>query len=390
MTSILASLAIALVTIPTLAGPPANLSWDRWKTVPGVFDLGGPMTHGAVVVAGSAALYLLSLAGDVIPFAGGQGGYHDDAGAEAYLAVSPGLRDSAAGCSFAPDETFVLRLHAPVGITVVDPFGQTSSPFANIPATGLNGIAFDSEGAFDHRLLATAPLPGHSAVYAIDCKGSVSLVTSTAPVFEGGLVVAPSTFGRFGGTLIAPDELSGVIWSIGPNGKAAKLVDSGVPAGGDIGVESVAFVPSGFARGGNLYFADRGTAGSPHPGTDSLLRLSSAQLVSAGVQEGDLLGASEGGATMIDVRCNPDCHPMTLIGTPTTAHGEGHLVFTMDQPPSPSPTSSPAAGATAAPTPTNQASGLGPGVVAGVLLIALVGAGIGFLALRRRSPKPPR
>jgi len=328
---------LALWPLSVAAAP----AWTQWQSVPGVFDLGGPRSDGTLIVAGSAALDTATAAGDLQPFARGPDGYRDDAGAEAYLAVSPGQHVAASGCDFTPDDIFILRLHTPVGLTRVDRSGESSASFSNLDAPSLNGIAFDTAGAFDHRLLVTGTVSGKTELLAVDCRGATQVVTKTAPVVEGGMAVAPETFGQFAGSLIAPDELSGVIWAIAPGGTAMQVVNSGLPKGGDIGVEGVAFVPSGFtARGGFVYYADRKTAGNPHPGTDSVLRLSSADLVAAGVQDGDLLAATEGGASMIAVRCDATCSVIPVVTTPTTAHGEGHLVFTMNPAPSPSPSPS--------------------------------------------------
>ena len=94
---------------------------------------------------------------------------------------------------------------------------------------------------------------------------------------------------------------------------------------------------------GSVYYADRITKGNPHPGTDNLLALTADSLIGLGVQEGDLLSATEGGATLIDVRCTTTCTVQPLITTATRAHGEGHLIFTGATPvePSPSPHASP-------------------------------------------------
>ena len=355
-------------------------AWTQWQSVPGVFDLGGPRSDGTLIVAGSAALYTATAAGDLQPFARGPGGYRDDPGAEAYLAVSPGQRVAASGCDFTPDDIFILRLHTPVGLTRVDRSGESSASFTNLDVPSLNGIAFDTAGAFDHRLLVTGTVSGKTELLAVDCRGAAQVVTKTAPVVEGGMAVAPETFGQFAGTLIAPDELSGVIWAITPVGTATQVVNSGLPKGGDIGVEGVAFVPSGFtARGGYVYYADRKTAGNPHPGTDSVMRLSSADLVAAGVQDGDLLAATEGGASMIAVRCDATCHVIPVVTTPTTAHGEGHIVFTMN--PAPSPSTSPSI------SPSSVASGrqLSPApfiATAAAVLFAI--AAILFAVSRRR------
>lgn len=378
--------AVLLALVPRAA--PAALAasaWTQWQSVAGVIDVGGPRTDGSFIVAGSAALYTLTPDGKLQPFARGPGGYRDDPGTEAYIAVSRGLHAGQANCDFARDDVYILRLHTPVGVTRVDKTGEDSGSFVNVNVPSLNGIAFDTAGAFDHRLLLTAPVSGaRTEVLAVDCKGGVQVLTTSAPQVEGGMEVAPESFGAFAGSLIAPDESSGLIWAIAPDGTARQVVSSGLPAGGDIGVESVGFVPPGFNIGGYVYLADRKTANNAHPGTDSVLRLSSADLVAAGVQDGDLLAATEGGASMIAVRCDSSCRVIPVVTTPTTAHGEGHLAFsvTPQATPSPSPRTTPSA--------TPAASGSGGGVpwivvILVVVLAGVAGAAIAVAATRRRS-----
>src|SRR5713226_7602409 len=255
----MAATYMALVPIaPSAAADPV---WEQWQMVSGVFDLGGPRSDGSLVVAGSANLYLADPAGNVTPFARGAGGYHEDPGAEAYLAVAPGAPTSAVGCSFTRDEVFLLRLHAPLGIERVDAPGENTGSFANITGvTSLNGIAFDTTGAFDHRLLVSGPANRKTVITAVDCNGSTQVITSSAPVLEGGLAVAPPGFGAFGGALVAPDELSGNIYAIAADGSVSTIAKPALPTGGDIGVESLGFVPPGFMRGGEVYYADRKTA----------------------------------------------------------------------------------------------------------------------------------
>jgi hypothetical protein len=129
--------------------------------------------------------------------------------------------------------------------------------------------------------------------------------------------------------LIAPDEKTGRIYAFDPAGKSRVIATSTLPVGGDIGVESADFVPPGFiARGGWVFVADRGTPGNPHPGTDSLLRLSARDLAAAGVLDGDLLLATEGGNAVEAVRCrSARCTVTRVADGPPTSHGEGHLVF---------------------------------------------------------------
>src|SRR5215467_13737965 len=341
MTSGRAALAVLALLLAGLA--PADVEgpvWESWRHIAGVFDVVGPRSDGRLLVAGSGRLLLVDRMGTVVPFATGPEGYADDAGAEAYLAVSPGLHVTGGGCDFAPDEAFVLRLHQPFGVTRVSTSG-IAQPFAAIAGTeSLNGIAFDTTGRFDHRLLVSGPVHGRTAIVAIDCHGAANVITAAAPVLEGGLAVAPSGFGSFAGALLAPDELSGRIYAIDPDGGVRTVADAGLPTGGDIGVESVGFVPSGFKRGGKVYYSDRATANNPHPGTDNLLRLDAQAIARLGVQDGDLLAATEGGATMIAVHCGASCSVTLIVDTATNAHGEGHLLAVADSPrPGPAPAS---------------------------------------------------
>lgn len=363
--------AVALAVWPSQAA--AAVGWEQWQAVAGVFDLAGPRSDGSLIVAGSDQLYTLTAGGSLSPFT-----RNEDPGAEAYLVVSAGT-----GC-FAEDDAFVLRLQAPIGVTRVSAGGSSTAPFAVVAVPSLNGIAFDATGSFGHRLLVTGPVAGKTEVVAIDCSGAAQVLTRTAPTVEGGMAVAPQGFGAFGGDLIAPDELTGLVWAIAPDGSSRQVVSSGLPAGQDTGVESVAFVPAGFTtRGGYVYYSDRSTPGNPHPGTDHVLRLSSADLAGAGVQDGDLLAATEGGASMVDVRCNSACHVSAVVPLPTPAHGEGHLVFTLTaQPPSPVATA-----VQAAYSPPGR-GGFPVIAAAGVVAIVTGGALVAVLLLARRRRAP--
>ena len=382
-----AAAAVVLLALGPVNAAAAGAAWEQWKSVKGVFDADGPRSDGSLVVAGAGSLYLVDALGNQTDFARGPGGYHEVSTGEQYLAVSHGSAVSAAGCSFTPDETFVLRLRVPQGLIRISASGEDSGSFTNLPAaTSLNGLAFDNTGAFDHRLLVTGPLSGKTVVFAVDCNGSVSVITKSAPSVEGGLAVAPATFGAFGGDLIAPDEFSGRIYAIAPDGKATVIVKPSLPTGGDIGVESAGFVPVGFiARGGAAYYADRSTPGNPHPGTDNLLRLTSTDLAAAGVQDGDLLVATEGGATMLAVRCASTCTVIPVVTTPTRAHGEGHIVFTVNPPPpSPSPNPRPATSPLVQPSIVDFVGTWGIPIGVAVVLLLVI-AGFAVRAIRRRA-----
>ena len=208
---------------------------------------------------------------------------------------------------------------------MISPDGRASR-FADLPpGHSPSGIAFDGTGRFGHRLLVTAEHQGRTSVYAIGCDGRVSTVAAGAPPMEGGIAVAPATFGRFGGDLIAPDEGHGLVYAVDPSGKVVILVRSGRPAGGDVGVESAGFVLGG---AGDAYLADRFSARNQHPGDNAILRLTAADLARAGIRTGDLLVATEGGAETIDVRCAASCTVRYVAAGPAIAHAEGHIVFT--------------------------------------------------------------
>jgi hypothetical protein len=309
---------------PTPSEPPL-VQWTPYLHVPGVVDLAGPRADGSFVVTASGVLSILNADGSLVPFARGSGGY-STSGGEPYIALSQDFPVDGAGCSFSQDTLFALEPTAQPGIIRVDAQGATSRA-ADLPVGPLaNGITFDQVGRFGHRLLVMVLGTGGATVYALDCNGTLTTVAGAAPVAEGGMVVAPPTFGQFGGDLIVPDELSGRVIAIGPDGQATTIVNSGLPSGPDTGVESAGFVPPGFERGA-AYLADRFTSGNPHPGTDSILRLTGSDLVSAGVRPGDLLLATEGGAHTIAVDCEQACTVRHIADGPPVAHAEGHIVF---------------------------------------------------------------
>ncbi|MDQ1429890.1 MAG: hypothetical protein QOF40_492, partial [Actinomycetota bacterium] len=187
------------------------------------------------------------------------------------------------------------------------------------------GIALDTVGGFGHRLLVTGPVGrDKTQVSAVDCRGAVTRIGTVRARLEGGMSVAPHGFGVFGGQLVAASEVSGSIYAVSPTGKLSVVAASGVPRGSDIGVESVGFVPATGASA--AYLADRGTPRSrqPHPGTDSLLRISAPAFPA---EPGDLLVATEGAATVVLVRCAPTCTTTVAATGPAAAHGEGHLLI---------------------------------------------------------------
>jgi hypothetical protein len=311
-------------TMPRPASPGSPAAWARLRHLPGVIDLAGPRSDGSFLVAAARRLFILRRDGALIPFARGAGGYQAAAGDEPYLVIADGAAARDGHCAFPRDAAFAIAPGRHPGIIMISPGGQARQ-FASLPpGSAPSGIAFDATGRFGHRLLVTARRSGATTVLGIGCDGRLSTVAAGLPPVEGGMVVAPATFGAFGGDLIAPDEVSGLVYAVAPSGKVAILARSGLPAGRDIGVESAGFAPAAAAA---AYLADRFAPGNEHPGDDVILRMPAAALARAGIRAGDLLVATEGGAKTIDVRCAAICAVRYVAAGPAIAHAEGHIVF---------------------------------------------------------------
>src|SRR3989442_15982873 len=99
----------------TRTGP---LTWGVYQHLTGVFDVGGPLPDGRLVVAGSKQLFLVDPATGQVGILGPEGGRD----AEAYIAVSPtpALQVASAGCRFAPGEVYQLELTSSPGVSRVD------------------------------------------------------------------------------------------------------------------------------------------------------------------------------------------------------------------------------------------------------------------------------
>jgi hypothetical protein len=294
--------------------------WLAFAHVRRPLDLVASEDGRRVVTAAAGRLWRLGPTGALTSFAQGPRGYMSPGGEEPYTALSPG------GCYGPTGSVYALRLVSGRGVVAVTPGGRARG-FAYLGAPGLiDGIAFDTTGDFGHRLLVTINAGSRTTVDAIDCAGGVHTITRTAPRVEGGIAVAPATFGRFAADLIAPGETSGRVFAITPQGAARLVVDSGLPHGNDIGVESEAFIPPRHAL--DALLADRLTPGNPHPGDDLVLTLHEGALRAAGARPGDLLVATEGGALTDAVSCTATgCRVRLVAVGPTIAHAEGHIAF---------------------------------------------------------------
>jgi hypothetical protein len=323
----LAASGLLVVAVGSAAPSQNQARWRPLKVLPGIVDVVGPRADGRIVIASRPpGLFLLRRGGPVTPFARGPNGYRP-AGGEPYVVLARERRVSGVGCSFRRDDVYALEPTATPGVVMIDRRGRARR-FADLPAGAFpSGIGFDTIGRFGNRLLVTALFGQSLTVYAFDCRGRSTVVLEGGPRVEGGIALAPRTFGRFAGQLIAPDEVGGKLIAIDSRGRSEVLIDYPFPAGVDIGPESLGFVPPGFDRRGAAYLADLGAPGSPTPGTDSLLTARGRELVRAGVRPGDLLVATEAGALTYAVRCRQRCTVRRIGRGPAVTHGEGHITF---------------------------------------------------------------
>jgi hypothetical protein len=292
-----------------------------------VVDLAGPRADGRLVAVARFRLYLVSRSGAISRFARGPRGYAGRPEGEPYLALARERRLRRPHCSFKRDDLYVLQPGRSPAVIRVSRRGRARR-FVALPRGGFpDGIAFDTVGSFGRRLLVTSRFGERNAVYSMDCRGRRRTVARRVPRLEGGMAVAPGSFGRFGGRLIAVDELSGRIYAIDARGRSRTLARSGLPAGSDRGLESLGFVPGGL-RHRIAYLADLSAGpSSPTRGTGSILRVGGRALARAGVRSGDLLVVTEAGARTVAVRCRRRCTVHGVTSGPAAAHAEGHVVF---------------------------------------------------------------
>jgi len=304
----LAALALGLVGLAA----PAQPAWRELVHSPGIVDV-VKLGDGTLVVSTRSGLF--ELHGSTLqPFART---YTPADGGEQYAAAAAaGVR--ASGCSWHVNDVFVLDASATPGVIRV-PRGGDAARFHDFPRGGFpSGIAWDGVGRFGHRLLVTVLVKDRTTLYALDCRGRAAVIRRAGPRVEGGIVVAPPSFGAYGGNLIAANEVNGAIYAYDAHGRARVVARPNVRAGPDLGIEALGFPGAGATT---AYLADLGAPGSPTEGSDSLLFLQGTFAKSA------LVAVSEGGATTVAVRCAYKCTTRQIADGPDRTHAEGHLVF---------------------------------------------------------------
>ena len=332
------------------APPPVPARWIQYRHVGTVVDLAVAPNSDTLTASAYGHLVRLGTEGALTMFARQRSGFTTGPEDESYLIFSPGGTVPGRRCSFPAGAVFVLTVQHHPGVTEVTSTGRAHQ-FVSLPGALPDGIAFDNIGRFGHRLLVTSAVKGRTTLFAVDCAGHATVISSHLPRVEGGITVAPRSFGRYGGDLIGADEVTGRIWALSRSGRALLVARSGLPAGQDTGVESTGFIPPGFGADWVALLADRinvedvsqppdlavrhesrcvtalPDAPCEHPGTGNILQLPAAVLLRAGARPGDLVLATEARARTILVHCASTCTVRRAAAGPAVTNAEGHIVF---------------------------------------------------------------
>jgi hypothetical protein len=162
---------------------------------------------------------------------------------EKYLAMAP---SQSAAAGFTPRDVFVTQGAEVYKATPPGPLAL----FATIPCnvTDHTGITFDHVGTFGFNMIVTCETGG---VFQIDRTGTVTPIADTGAHLEGP-AVAPLSFGRFGGQILAADEFINQVHAIKNDGTVTLNVFS------KFGAEGVVVIPSApctFCSGGAFFQA---------------------------------------------------------------------------------------------------------------------------------------
>jgi Tol biopolymer transport system component len=140
---------------------------------------------------------------------------------ERYIAISPG------NGGFPKDYVYVT-----VGPNIyeITPDGLTVTLCENIPSlpNGETGVTFDTVGTFQNRMILT---DRRGPVYALDaCGGTVSSLGDVGAQIEGPLV-APLSFGVFGGQILMGNEFQDKVFALSNNGVVSTVTTTESPEG---------------------------------------------------------------------------------------------------------------------------------------------------------------
>lgn len=313
-----------LLALPAAAE--ATTRWRKYLYAGRVNDVVGPRRDGHLVISAGGKLWLVGHPRDRVRLAPRK------RSRPRYLMLDPGIEPyiahiSASQCGFRRDEVYALSGPEPALLRVTE--NGATYPYVSLPANfASKGIVLDTGGLFGGQLLVIGRIPGLTQLYGV-CNQQLTLLAQFPQRVEGGLAIAPPTFGDFVGQLLGAEEQTGNVYAIAPGAVAPTTIATpAAPAGGDIGVESLGIVPQGMTRRGAAFLSDRLTPGNFQPGSGNLTHIRWRALKRAGVREGDLLVATEAGALTFAIRCaGATCTSQLVAHGVSKAHSEGHIAF---------------------------------------------------------------
>jgi hypothetical protein len=287
-------------------------------------DMVGPRSDGRFVVATYRDVRLLGPGRRLRTLAAGLATSHE---VEPHVALTRPQRVPGAGCAWRRDDVYMT---GPAGHRQVFRIGAGGGArrFAPLPPDEVpSGIGYDDVGRFGHRLLVLAIRDNGSVLHGVDCRGRVSTIARHVEYAEGGLVVAPRSFGAHAGEAIAVNEYTDHVIAIRPDGTSGVLAVPPLPRGRDLGPESVGFVPAGLGAGDRVLVADRHFPDQPPHGNQAVMAIDAGRLRRSGVRAGDLLVATEARLRLAVVRCRPVCSSWIVARPNSVGHGESPIVF---------------------------------------------------------------
>jgi hypothetical protein len=151
-----------------------------------------------------------------------------------HIAISSGMGGFPKGYLFVSQGTW-----GRVNIWKISYDGKSTSLFnSSIPPLGPDvDVTFDTSGTFGYDMIIT----GGNQIWKIDSKGNSSPITHVPIRVHkggsfGGAVVAPSSFGSYGGYILVPDQGTGNIFAISPQNTISKI-------GLWLGASEILFIP---------------------------------------------------------------------------------------------------------------------------------------------------
>ena len=245
---------------------------------------------------------------------------------ERYMAISPGLGGWAPTDIYLTDGTLVYK---------IPNLGGAGTLFATVPDCGYDhsGITFDHVGTFGFDMIVTCD---NGIVARINPAGVVNEFAFQPNTALEGPLVAPLSFGPFGGQVLAASDDAGKVWAIKNDGTFTLAFSW---AGAE-SVHLIPDVPCPFSTSGKAFF-------SALQQQQQVVAFPATDFLGFG---GDIIVPSEQGLGITKIHWNGSSYDQMTFDT--AGGGYEGSAFVDCSIPSPTPTPTPTATFTPTPTPT--------------------------------------